>query len=124
MLRYLLIPVVFLVFFLSCEKENTIEDVISKTWDCEWKQCGAFFNSVDVKIKFDYTDSTSNGWVAVNEIDTCFFDFTIVDQETINLFNSTCTEWSGNLEVTDFNRTRLEIKRSLQDCDNELFRFK
>lgn len=112
------------LLFSSCEKENSIEDVISKQWTCEWKRCGVYHNSRDIQLFFNYSDTTNSGWVKESDLDTCYFDIAIPNQETIVLSNSTCSSWDGVLKVSRFHRTALEFERSDKSCDNELFLFK
>ena len=109
--------------FISCSEELTLEDIVSKTWDLKWKKCGLYQSSIDAKINFNTTDTINDGWYLENS-DTSFFQFQIIDNRTILLDSASNIDWSGVLKVSNYSSNHLELERSNKSCENEIYSFK
>jgi hypothetical protein len=121
MLYRIYLLVVPLILF-SCGVEDDLENVISKTWDLKWKKCGFYQSSLNAQIKFNITDSINDGWYS-EAGDTSFFNFEIIDNETILLDSASNVDWSDVLNVRKYSSSILELERSNKQCENELFSF-
>ena len=122
MLKFIYFILISSLFF-SCSEELTLEDIVSKTWDLKWKKCGLYQSSIDAKINFNTTDTINDGWYLENS-DTSFFQFQIIDNRTILLDSATNIDWSGVLKVSNYSSNHLEFERSNKSCENELYSFK
>lgn len=123
MYKYLLF-VLSLVVIVSCEKSDALEDHLFGTWDLEWKQCGIYHNSYDAQINFTDTDTTDFGWYYLKGEDTVTFDVRIINNESVELSNTSNVNWNGNLNILEYSAKRLIFERPEKACDNEKFRFK
>jgi len=112
----------FSVVFFSCGVETELEDVVSKTWTLQWKKCGLYQSSIAAQIKFNITDSVNDGWYQ-EDLDTAFFYFSVIDDQTISIDSSSSEEWSGILSVSSYSSNTLEIERVPKSCEGELFSF-
>ena len=111
------------IFFVSCGAEEELEDVISKTWDLKWRKCGLYQSSIDAQINFNLTDSINSGWYREGE-DTSYFQFEIVNNQTVLLDSVSNNDWSGVLKVSQYSSNLLELERTNKECENELYSFK
>lgn len=121
MLKLIYFLLLFCLFF-SCTEELSLEDVVSKTWDLKWQKCGLYQSSIDAKIKFNITDTINDGWY-LEDSDTSFFQFEIIDNRTILLDSTSNINWSGVLKVSKYSLNNLEFERSNKSCENELYSF-
>ena len=118
-----IILLMFLFPVLGCEKNENIEQYIFKTWDLDWKQCGIYQNKYDTKINFTQTDSTHFGWLLEQGRDSVKFNFEIVNNNTISLFGSSDSIWSGVINVININTGLLVFEKEIQECASEMYRF-
>lgn len=119
-----LFSLICLLFFTSCEEELKLEDYVYKTWDLEWKKCGIYLNAYDGNIHFNETDSVDDGWFKQQGSDTVDFKFLILNNNQLQVIESSDSKWLGILNFEEFGQTRIIFERPQKECENELWRFK
>ena len=112
------------IVLFSCEAEDSLNNVINKNWDLDWKQCGPYHNQFDAVLSFNLTDSTSDGWFLEQGFDTVYFEASVLSNEAIYIEKATDLDWNGELKVHDFGLNRLDVERKYVGCEKEMFRFK
>lgn len=120
--RSFFLLVLVLITATSCEEEMSLESVISDTKDLQWKRCGFYQNQYSAKIYFNVTDSLNDGWY-LEEGDTSFFYFTVINNETVQIDSSSNSAWSGELKVERYSKNSILFERTYKSCDSELFYF-
>lgn len=124
MLRQLKILLVFVsVLFVSCEDEQQLEDAIDKTWQMEWKRCGAYYNQHGGRLYFTFNDSVQTGWYLQPGIDTVHFNIVSVTNEQVVLDSLSSNNFATVLFIESFGTNVLEFSTNNVKCDNEFFRF-
>ena len=124
-MRILKITVILaLLFLFGCEKTENIEEVLLKTWELEWKQCGIYQNKYDAQINFTQTDSLDFGWFLQQGKDTVKFNFKISSNEQLILTEATDSVWEGVLSINKLSIGTLDFEKEVQECVNERYHFK
>ena len=124
-MRILKITVILaLLFLFGCEKTENIEEVLLKTWELEWKQCGIYQNKYDAQINFTQTDSLDFGWFLQQGKDTVKFNFKISSNMQLILTEATDSVWEGVLSINKLSIGTFDFEKEVQECVNERYHFK
>ena len=63
------------------------------------------------------------GWLLEQGRDSVKFNFEIVNNNTISLFGSSDSIWSGVINVININTGLLVFEKEIQECTSEMYRF-
>lgn len=123
MLKRLFLISTLSVFLFGCKKDERLEEYLFKSWTLHWKQCGLYYNRYNAQLTFTETDTTNFGIYSEQGYNDVTFDFTILSDQEVLIYNATDDQWDGVLNIHSFGNNRLEISRPKKGCENELFQF-